>query len=162
MTYRFKPFAELYWGVAIAMSLVLLQALLTLDPEKIVDWRVWAVALGGAAVRAGAGAALDYIRRSMTGEPEPTLATPLAIMHRQCTGAAFLSLVEPRTGDIMAAGNALHVNGRPILAGSTIACDSCGAKLAAPMLRDGFWIAETAAPPPLAPDMPISTQVRSG
>lgn len=74
MTYRFKPLPELYWGVAIAASLVLLQALVTLDPERVTDWRTWAIALGGAAVRASAGAALDYIRRSVVTEPEPTLA----------------------------------------------------------------------------------------
>lgn len=65
MNYRFLPWSELYWGVLVAASLVLLQALLTLKPEEVVDWRVWLVAVGGATVRAGAGAAIDYIRRSM-------------------------------------------------------------------------------------------------
>lgn len=74
MTYRFKPLQELYWGVLTAASLVLLQALFTLDPATIADWQTWAVALGGSTVRAAAGAALDYLRRSMTAEPEPTLA----------------------------------------------------------------------------------------
>jgi hypothetical protein len=81
MSYRFKPLPELYWGVVIAASLVLLQALLTLDPEKVADWRVWAVALGGAAVRAAAGAALDYLRRSMTDTPEPTLADEILALN---------------------------------------------------------------------------------
>ena len=49
MTYRFKPLPELYWGVTIAASLVLLQALFTLDPAMISDWRTYAIALGGAA-----------------------------------------------------------------------------------------------------------------
>lgn len=71
MTYHFQPRAELYWGVLIAVSLVLLQALLTLQPEEIADWRVWAVAIGGAAIRAGAGAAIDYLRRSMTPAEAP-------------------------------------------------------------------------------------------
>lgn len=74
MRYRFKPLPELYWGVAIAAGLVLLQGLVTLDPEAIKDWRTWAIALGGGAIRAAAGAAIDYIRRSMTAEPDPTLA----------------------------------------------------------------------------------------
>lgn len=74
MTYKFKPLPELYWGVVIAASLVILQALVTLDPDKITDVRTWAIAIGGATVRAAAGAALDYIRRSMTQAPEPTLA----------------------------------------------------------------------------------------
>lgn len=77
MKYRFKPLPELYWGVVIAMSLVLLQAAFTLEPEAVKDWRPWAVALGGAAVRAGAGAALDWIRRSMTDESAvPEQLTP--------------------------------------------------------------------------------------
>lgn len=82
MTYRFKPFAELYWGVAIAAGLVLLQGLVTLDPEAVTDWQVWAVALGGGAIRAAAGAALDYIRRSMISEPEPTLADQILDLPR--------------------------------------------------------------------------------
>lgn len=68
MTYRFRPAAELYWGVLIAVSLVLLQALFVLEPAEVADWQVWAVAIGGAAIRAGAGAALDYLRRSTTDE----------------------------------------------------------------------------------------------
>lgn len=73
MRYRFKPLPELYWGVTIAAALVLLQALFTLEPEKVTDWRGWAIALGGAMLRPAAGAAIDWIRRSMTEEPEPTL-----------------------------------------------------------------------------------------
>ena len=65
MNYRFLPAQELYWGVLVAASLVLLQALFTLKPEEVADWRVWAVAVGGATVRAAAGSAIDYLRRSM-------------------------------------------------------------------------------------------------
>lgn len=68
MRYDFKPLQELYWGVLIAASLVLLQALLVLQPEQINDWQVWAVALLGGMTRAGAGAAIDYIRRSVSGD----------------------------------------------------------------------------------------------
>lgn len=74
MKYRFKPLAELYWAVVTSGSIVLLTALVTLDPESVKDWRAWAVALGGATVRAGAGAALDWVRRSLDADPEPTLA----------------------------------------------------------------------------------------
>lgn len=70
MNYRFLPLAELYWSVVIAASLVLLQGLVTLDPEKVKDWQTWAIALSGATVRAAAGAAIDYIRRSMTAAAE--------------------------------------------------------------------------------------------
>lgn len=71
MRYDFKPLPELYWGVTIAAALVLLQALVTLDPEAVTDWRIWAVALGGGMVRAAAGAALDYLRRSVVSQQEP-------------------------------------------------------------------------------------------
>ncbi len=73
MKYTFKPLPELYWGVVTAASIVLLTALVTLDPETVTDWRGWAIALGGGAVRAAAGAGLDYLRRSVTAEPEPDL-----------------------------------------------------------------------------------------
>lgn len=81
MKYRFKPLDELYWGVIIAAGLVLLQGLVTLDPEAVTDWQTWAVALGGGAIRAASGAAIDYIRRSMMAEagvPEPAQQTPSA------------------------------------------------------------------------------------
>lgn len=161
MTYRFKPLPELYWGVVIAASLVLLQALLTLDPEKVADWRTWAVALGGAAIRAGAGSALDYLRRSMAPEPtlaaEPVPAVPIAVMHRRCKGAAFLSLVVPSSGSLMRSDEAIHVNGRPMTSGEPFRCDSCAMPIGAPVLDDGIWVAETAAPP--APRMPSSSRL---
>lgn len=79
MNYRFKALPELYWGVAIAVSLVVLQALLTFDPAAIADWRTWALAILGASVRAGAGAAIDWIRRSMT-EQQDALAEAIQAM----------------------------------------------------------------------------------
>lgn len=64
MKYDFKPLQELTWAVALAVALVVLPALMTLDPMLITDWRVWAIALAGASIRAAAGAALDYLRRT--------------------------------------------------------------------------------------------------
>lgn len=79
MRYKFQPLQELYWGVLTAALLVLLPALVTLEPEKITDWRVWAVALGGSTLRAAAGAGLDYVRRAITQEePEPAVPPTLA------------------------------------------------------------------------------------
>jgi hypothetical protein len=75
--YQFKPLPELYWGVVTAFSVVILTALFTLQPEAVTDWRAWGIALGGGAVRAAAGAGLDYLRRSMTEEPEPAPSLPL-------------------------------------------------------------------------------------
>lgn len=76
MTYRFKPWQELYWGILVAGATVLLLELAGLNPDAITDWRGWAVALGAAMVRAMAGAGIDYLRRSMTDgdDDEPTLA----------------------------------------------------------------------------------------
>lgn len=71
MKYRFKPLQELYWGVVTAFSVVILTALFTLQPEAVTDWRAWGIALGGGAVRAAAGAGLDWLRRSLSPDPEP-------------------------------------------------------------------------------------------
>lgn len=65
MTYKFRPWQELFWGVMVAGAVVLLLELVGLQPEAVSDWRTWAVALGGGMIRAMAGAALDYIRRSI-------------------------------------------------------------------------------------------------
>ena len=80
MSYRFKPLDELGWGVTIAISLVVIQALVTLDPSTVADWQTWTVALVGAAIRAGAGAAIDYVRRSSV--PEPTLADQIMALSK--------------------------------------------------------------------------------
>lgn len=74
MRYTFRPLPELYWALVTGCGIVLFQALLTLEPEQIADWQTWAVALLGALVRAVGGAGIDYLRRSMTQEPDPTLA----------------------------------------------------------------------------------------
>ena len=65
MTYRFRPLEELLWGVVVAGATVLLIELVGLHPDAITDVQSWAVALGAAMVRAMAGAALDWIRRSV-------------------------------------------------------------------------------------------------
>ena len=75
MRYVWKPWQELAWGVAVAGATVLLIELVGLEPDAITDVQSWAVALGAAMVRAMAGAALDYIRRSLT---EPDDAVELA------------------------------------------------------------------------------------
>jgi hypothetical protein len=71
MVYRFKPWQELGWGVAVAGATVLLIELVGLEPDAITDVQSWAVALGAAMVRAMAGAALDWIRRSITDQGTP-------------------------------------------------------------------------------------------
>lgn len=70
--YTFRPLPELYFGVLVAAGTVLLLELVSLNPDGITDWRTWAVSLGVGMIRAGAGIALDYLRRSMTGDtPTP-------------------------------------------------------------------------------------------
>lgn len=76
MKYTFRPLPELYWGVVTAASIVVLTALFTFNPETVTDWRAWGIALGGGAVRAAAGAALDYLRRSTVDQGESTNAEP--------------------------------------------------------------------------------------
>lgn len=74
MRYVFRPKEELFWGVVVAMATVLLLELAGLNPDSVSDWRTWGVALGVGMVRAGAGAALDYLRRSLSQQPAPTPA----------------------------------------------------------------------------------------
>lgn len=147
LSYHFKPLPELGWAVLIAVATVLLPALVALDPEKIADWRTWAVALAVAVIRAAAGAALDYLRRGTSNEPETMtpepVAGPFAVMHRQCGGAAFLTLTSPERGAVMQSADALHLNGSHTVAGIKVTCDSCGAELGAPQYADGYWIADS-------------------
>lgn len=76
MTYRFKVNQEAVWFVAVAAGTVILQALATLDIDKITDWRVWAVGLLAATIRAGAGAALSLLT-SPPASPPPAEDTPV-------------------------------------------------------------------------------------
>ena len=59
-TYNWRPVAEAAWFVAVAVLTIVLQALMEFDPEKIGDLKVWAVGIGSASIRAGAGALLAY------------------------------------------------------------------------------------------------------
>lgn len=79
MRYTFRPLPELYWALVTGCGIVLFQALLTLEPERVTDWQTWAVALCGALVRAVGGAGIDYLRRSMTQEPELEPDPPPAV-----------------------------------------------------------------------------------
>jgi hypothetical protein len=153
VSYRFKPLAELGWGVGIAAGLVILQALVTLDPEAVKDWRTWAVALGGAAIRAGAGAGIDYIRRSMTDRPESSpaerviAATELdawrPVVHADCGRTAFLTIAPNNPGETIEADEAIHTDGRPYDVGSDPTCDACGQTLAGAVVKGGVWVAVT-------------------
>jgi hypothetical protein len=72
MTYRFKINQEAVWFVLVAAGTVILQALTTLDVDKVTDWRVWLVGLLVASIRAGAGAALSLASKPVIPDPTAT------------------------------------------------------------------------------------------
>lgn len=81
MSYHFKLNQEALWFVGVAVASVLAQELLTFDGNAVTDWRVWAVALASACVRAAAGAVLAWIGRESLAEqtdPVDDLATLIA------------------------------------------------------------------------------------
>jgi hypothetical protein len=41
--------------------------MVTLEPEKITDWRAWAIGLGGAMVRAGGAALMAWLGGAIAG-----------------------------------------------------------------------------------------------
>lgn len=78
LRYKWKPLDELVWAVVVAGATVLLLELVGLQTDQFGSAdqvRTWALALAVGAVRAMAGAALDWIRRSLSQpDAEPTLA----------------------------------------------------------------------------------------
>jgi len=75
--YVFKAAPELAWSLIVSMSTVLLLALLQFDPTTITDWKTWAIGLGAGAVRAGAGATLDWIQKYRSTDPIDELVEEL-------------------------------------------------------------------------------------
>lgn len=61
MQYNFKRWPEFLWAVAVAVGIVLAQAMMTLDPATVTDWRAWSIGVLGAAVRAVGGAVLPWL-----------------------------------------------------------------------------------------------------
>ena len=64
MNYHYRALQELFWFAGVAVVTVLLQTFLTFEPNEIQDWRLWAVGLGAAAVRAFAGAAIAWLGKN--------------------------------------------------------------------------------------------------
>ena len=56
--YEWKMLAEAGWFALVAVVVVALEALVKFNPDTIDDWQTYGIALGGAAVRAAAGALL--------------------------------------------------------------------------------------------------------
>ena len=64
--YDYKKLQEAGWFVFVAILTTLGQALVEFSPDKITDWRTWAVGIIAGCVRAGAGAALAFITKPTT------------------------------------------------------------------------------------------------
>lgn len=67
MTYRFKLTAEFWWFVLVTFAVALLTPLITFEPEKITDWKTWAVSLVAGGIRAVAGAVIAYVTKGVAG-----------------------------------------------------------------------------------------------
>lgn len=67
MEYRFKLGSELVWAIVVAAILALGQILITLKPEDITNWRLWAVTGAGAVARAVGGAIVGYLTGTAKG-----------------------------------------------------------------------------------------------
>ena len=63
MQYRFKWLEELGWAALIAVSMTILTELVLFDPNEIQDWKIWAINLGAAAIRAAAGAMIAIVNK---------------------------------------------------------------------------------------------------
>lgn len=57
--YEFKRLQEYAWAGIVAALVFGLQVLVEFDPDKVTDWKAWAIALGAGMVRAVAGALLS-------------------------------------------------------------------------------------------------------
>lgn len=56
MAYNFKAYEEAIWFVVVTAAIQVFTVLVDFDPETIIDWKSWAIALGGGVVRAVAAA----------------------------------------------------------------------------------------------------------
>jgi hypothetical protein len=65
MHYRFRVAEELFWFLVVFVGIALMEVLISFDPNEITDWRFYAKALAGAAVRAIAAGILAFSRRTV-------------------------------------------------------------------------------------------------
>jgi len=72
MDYKFVVLREAGWAAFVAVSIVILQALVAFDPEQIGDFRTWVVGLGAGGIKAGAAAILAaFTKGFIIKEPSP-------------------------------------------------------------------------------------------
>ena len=62
--YDFKKAQEFGWFLFVAASTSVLQILVDFNPDKVQDWKLWAIGLGAGAVRAVAAATLAWIAKN--------------------------------------------------------------------------------------------------
>jgi hypothetical protein len=55
VNYDFKKLEEAGWFVLVTVVTTIASALIDFDPDKIADWRAWAVGIAAGCVRAIAG-----------------------------------------------------------------------------------------------------------
>ena len=60
--YNWKRAEELAWIALVGAGIFLLEMAFRFDPGQVQDWKAWAVAAAGGAVRAAAGAVLAKVR----------------------------------------------------------------------------------------------------
>lgn len=145
MVYWFKWKQELFWASTTTLSIVLLTNLLTFDPSQIADWRIWAIGICGASVRAVAGAVLDVVRRMMMARSEADAAADKRpVIHVECGHVAFLTNAPAIVGELIDAGEAFTLDGAPASL-DAIHCNNCGKMLAGARVMEGVWVTVTKA-----------------
>jgi hypothetical protein len=158
--YDFKPLQELLWSVLTAVAVVLLMELVALNPDGIASWRSWAIALGTAMLRAGAGAALDWLRRRMAdlAAPEPAPAPAptvrddigalVVVLHATC-GKFGLAATRPpaHDGEMLNVEDVRMADGSPFRSDQIIRCSACYAEIDLVAARRGSWIATSGQSP---------------
>jgi len=68
-SYEFKRWPEFAWAALVAAVIALGQIVITTDPSKVEDWKLWAITAAGALARAVGGALLAKLTRGTGQNP---------------------------------------------------------------------------------------------
>lgn len=72
----------------------------------------------------------------------PAVAAPTyPVIHRECGKTAFIALEPPVAFADLQASDAMHIDGRPMVANDPIKCDVCGSALVGIQADRGQWVA---------------------